>query len=58
MIIYGTFLISLNNKKYIKYLFFYLKNYNYYFIFKNIDLIGDWGLGIGDWGLGIGTNPQ
>jgi len=30
-------------------------------IFKkinNLNLKGDWGLGIGDWGLGIGPNPQ
>jgi len=24
----------------------------------NLNLNGDWGLGIGDWGLGIGPNPQ
>jgi len=25
---------------------------------KNINEIGDWGLGIGDWGLGPIPNPQ
>jgi len=25
---------------------------------NNIQLIGDWGLGIGDWGLGPIPNPQ
>jgi hypothetical protein len=24
----------------------------------NINIDGDWGLGIGDWGLGIGPNPH
>jgi hypothetical protein len=34
--------------------------YNYQYIL-NIQIYGDWGLGIGDWGLGIwelGQNPK
>jgi len=27
-------------------------------IWYNLEIFGDWGLGIGDWGLGIGPNPQ
>jgi len=30
----------------------------FFFVFKNLILYGDWGLGIGDWGLGPIPNPQ
>ena len=54
----------LKNKVY-NYIINILLNYffkKYYYsmlkISKNINKIGDWGLGIGDWGLGPIPNPQ